>query len=543
MPYCLYLRKSRADVEAERAGEGETLARHEHALLELARRQHLDVTEIYREIVSGETISARPVMQRLLAEVEDGQWTGVLVMEVERLARGDSIDQGTVSRAFSISHTKIITPMKVYDPDNEFDQEYFEFGLFMSRREYQTIRRRLNRGREASVKEGKYATSISPYGYDRKKLAHEKGWILVPNPTEAPAVRLIFQWYAHGAPMDDGTTERIGPSKIAARLDAQGFPTRTGKPWSQHTIRDMLTNPVYIGKLQWGRRKGTQHISYHTVKRSRPVAESYTVADGLHEPLIDQTLFDEVQTLIANNPPRKVSTIGKVANPLSGLVVCSVCGRHMIRRPFNEKFKEKFPADELLCPARGCPTVGADLPDVEASVLQTLRDFVENATAQPSGQPAISSSDATASGVVSDDQSTIASLEETIKRLRGEIDKLARQRDSIHDLLEQGVYDVDTFLSRGRAINDKMTATKEELSTTERQLSEVKKRITETADLIPQITHALELYPYLHTAREKNDLLKTVITKIVYEKSHKNPIGTRHGGFTINVFLKYDRRQ
>ena len=128
MPYCLYLRKSRADVEAERAGEGETLSRHEHALLELARRQHLDVTEIYREIVSGETISARPVMQRLLTEVEDGQWTGVLVMEVERLARGDSIDQGTVSRAFSISHTKIITPMKVYDPDNEFDQEYFERG-------------------------------------------------------------------------------------------------------------------------------------------------------------------------------------------------------------------------------------------------------------------------------------------------------------------------------------------------------------------------------------------------------------------------------
>lgn len=537
MPYCLYLRKSRADVEAERAGEGETLSRHEHALLELARRQHLDVTEIYREIVSGETISARPVMQRLLTEVEDGQWTGVLVMEVERLARGDSIDQGTVSRAFSISHTKIITPMKVYDPDNEFDQEYFEFGLFMSRREYQTIRRRLNRGREASVKEGKYATSISPYGYDRKKLEHEKGWILVPNPTEAPAVRLIFQWYAHGAPMDDGTTERIGPSKIATRLDAQGFPTRTGKPWSQHTIRDMLTNPVYIGKLQWGRRKGTQHISYHTVKRSRPVAESYTVADGLHEPLIDQTLFYEVQTLIANNPPRKVSTIGKVANPLSGLVVCSVCGRHMIRRPFNDKFR----VDELLCPTRGCPTVSADLPDVEETVLQTLRGFVEKSTTQLSDQPANPSTGATASSVVSDDQSTIASLKEAIKRLQGEIDKLARQRDSIHDLLEQGVYDVDTFLTRGRAINDKMTATKEELSTAEKQLAEVKKRVLETADLIPQIAHVLELYPYLENPKEKNDLLKTVITKIVYAKPKKNPKGVHQGGFTINLFLKYDR--
>ena len=52
--YVIYLRKSRADVEAEAHGEGETLARHENALLELARRQHLNVTQIYREIVSGE---------------------------------------------------------------------------------------------------------------------------------------------------------------------------------------------------------------------------------------------------------------------------------------------------------------------------------------------------------------------------------------------------------------------------------------------------------------------------------------------------------
>ncbi len=50
------------------------------------------------------------------------------------------IDQGIVSQAFKYSGTRIITPTKTYDPNNEFDEEYFEFGLFMSRREYQTIR-------------------------------------------------------------------------------------------------------------------------------------------------------------------------------------------------------------------------------------------------------------------------------------------------------------------------------------------------------------------------------------------------------------------
>jgi hypothetical protein len=137
--YLIYLRKSRSDLEAEAHGEGETLSRHEHTLLELAKRQHLNVTDIYREVVSGDTIAARPMMQRVLSEVEQGVWSGVLVMEVERLARGDTIDQGIIAQTFKFSGTKIITPIKTYDPDNEFDEEYFEFGLFMS---HHTVRTR-----------------------------------------------------------------------------------------------------------------------------------------------------------------------------------------------------------------------------------------------------------------------------------------------------------------------------------------------------------------------------------------------------------------
>ena len=122
MPYAIYLRKSRMDKEAEERGEGETLARHEKALLELAKRQKLNVTKIYREIVSGETIAARPVMQELLVDVECGKWDGVLVMEVERLARGDTVDQGIMAQTIKFSDTKIITPDKTYNPNNEFDE-------------------------------------------------------------------------------------------------------------------------------------------------------------------------------------------------------------------------------------------------------------------------------------------------------------------------------------------------------------------------------------------------------------------------------------
>lgn len=55
-------------------------------------------------------------MQQLLDEVERGMWEGVLVVEVERLARGDTIDQGIVAQAFKLSHTKIVTPAKDLRP-------------------------------------------------------------------------------------------------------------------------------------------------------------------------------------------------------------------------------------------------------------------------------------------------------------------------------------------------------------------------------------------------------------------------------------------
>ena len=134
MPYAIYLRKSRKDRDLDTQSGEDTLSRHRTQLLTLADSMTLPIGHIYQEVVSGETIAARPEMRRLLDAVEQNAWEGVLVMEVERLARGDTIDQGVVFQAFRYSGTKIITPSKVYDPENEFDEEYFEFGLFMSRR-------------------------------------------------------------------------------------------------------------------------------------------------------------------------------------------------------------------------------------------------------------------------------------------------------------------------------------------------------------------------------------------------------------------------
>lgn len=162
--YIKYLRKSRKDLEAEQHGSGETLAKHDLILTNLYRSMGIKDEQIItlREIVSGDSIASRPVIQEVLQLVEQGGIAGVIVTEVERLARGNTSDQGLIANTFQYSNTKIITPMKIYDPTNEYDQEYFEFGLFMSRREYKTINRRLQNGRNMSASQGKFPRCLCP---------------------------------------------------------------------------------------------------------------------------------------------------------------------------------------------------------------------------------------------------------------------------------------------------------------------------------------------------------------------------------------------
>ena len=149
--------------------------------------------------ISGESIEARPQMQRLLKAVEMRTYTAVPCIELERLSRGNGAGQARILKAFQFSNTKIITLNKTYDlaSDDEFDEEFFEFGLFMSRREYKTIKRRLLRGRMQSQQEGYFIGSTLPFGYGKIKNPEGKGHILVPN-EQTPILQMIFRRYAEG---------------------------------------------------------------------------------------------------------------------------------------------------------------------------------------------------------------------------------------------------------------------------------------------------------------------------------------------------------
>ncbi len=517
MPYCAYLRKSRADMEAEARGEGETLARHQKRIEELAERMHIDLPpeNFFREIVSGETIAARPVMQELLRQVEAGRWDGVLVVEVERLARGDTMDQGQVAKSFKLNGTKIITPAKTYDPNNEFDEEYFEFGLFMSRREYKTIRRRMNAGRISAAKEGKFIGAAAPYGYKKYKLEKDKGYSLEPVPEEAEVIRLIFEWYTRG----DETGKRLGMPSICHKLDDMHIHPRTGEHWSRYTIKDILVNPVYIGKVRWGYKKETKtYIDGKIKKTRRKKAGDFILCDGIHEAIIDDVTFALASKMMKVNAKSTSTSKRPMQNPLSGLVYCRKCGTLMNRLSATKKTPYSF----LKCPNYLCDNVSAPLDLIESEVLRHLKEWCDSYELElPEPE-----------------------LPDTLKTLRIQIEAEEKRKDTLelqltrtYDLLEQGLYTQEIFRKRNSGLLGQIAEAERNILQMSSQYTAMSDAVHARTEFVPTVRHILEAYPLTEDAVEKNEMLRRVISKATYEKSTPNRRGNRDAiTFDIDIF-------
>lgn len=522
MAYLEYLRKSRADREAEARGEGETLERHERILNDLAAKMHLPIGAIYKEVVSGENITARPKMQQLLIEVMQGKWEGVLVVEIERLARGDTKDQGTVAEAFKFSNTKIITPLKIYDPSNEFDEEYFEFNLFMSRKEYKTINRRLQRGRLSAFEEGWYIAGTAPYGYSKVKHPGDKGYTLELVPEEAKVVQYIVDMYTRGELQESGNYLRLGSYQIRDRLNEMKVPTRTGASWSSSSIIDILSNPIYAGLQRWQWRKVQKQMVDGNIIESRKKDPDCRLAPGRHPQIITQEKYEVIQK-IRHGKPTPINTNNALQNPLSGLVYCAKCNTMMTRQPSNTKLR--YPV--LRCPNSKCDNISSPLDLIEEKVIDGLNDWIKKYELDWPDDS------------FSEYMATIDTLESAIKNLNMTYNKVSKQLSTTYDLLEQGVYTLEVFQERQLSLTNQKKDISYELENLKKEQNRTIAMSQAIKNFVPNIKHLVKVYWEVEDATTRNNMLRDVLQRVEYLKTERNKKGSRdNANFTLHLFPK-----
>jgi len=504
-----YLRKSREDIEAEQAGQGETLTRHHNALMELSQRLNLPISEdhILRELVSGDTIAERPEIQKLLSYMEQGLVKNLFVHDVDRLCRGNMSDQGRIYTTIYYMNVKIITPSKIYDPSDPSDAQFFEMKLFFARVEYNGIKRRLIEGRIASFKQGLFIPSVAPYGYDRYKIPRGKGYSLTPNEQEAPYLRMMYDMAEQG----------IGVNTIADKLNKLGVPTRHGSMWTGAVIKRALQNPHYIGKVVRGI-KSTQRtlkdgVEVKKVKRNEK--SKIEVVDGIHEPLITEEQYYKVQAIRLSNTKTGCNDNKDLRNELAGLMKCGCCGKSM-----TYTSRSKTYPGYVKC-RYNCGNKQARHHLVVERVLDALKEWYSSYTVE--SVPLVRESQLPLY------EDTLATLNEELKTVDGQIDSLC-------DLLEKGVYSLDMYNKRSETLFARKKKIDADIVSTKELIENEKTFATDNESFAPKVEQLFDMYDDIDTVG-RNLLFKEVLEKVEIWKSEDG----MHN-FTIKIYPKMPRK-
>lgn len=493
--YIMYLRKSQLDRDFEDVSTEETLKRHKKTLTEFCERNNLYVDLVLEEVVSGESMTSRPKMMKLLELVNTGKYAGVVCMDIDRLSRGSSMDSGYITQVFQVNECKIVTPAKTYDLNDEQDEQFTDMKFMFSRYEHKIIKKRLIAGRNASASEGKWVGSKAPFGYSAIKLKGEKGYTLEINPEEARIVKLIFNLY---------TEENMGSRTIAWHLNKLHLKTKTGVEWTETTVTNVLTNEVYMGKIRWKRYVQEKKFEGGQIVKKRVKAKDYELHEGLHEALVTEEQFYLVRKMRSEkyHPSTKIGTV--LANPFAELMFCEKCGYRIALNTYGVNRPNTKPRYRCLNEGKSCDCKGHYALEIENTIVTEMKNWLNGYLLTLDSEP-----------VVQDDSLGLA-LEQLKKQLEG----LYEQQENICEQLENKVYSPQLFAKRNAVIESEINSVTSAIADLEEQLILQEKDQIVQDNIIPATQYLLDNYEML-TPKEKNELWKQVLQKITYYKKER----------------------
>lgn len=477
--WLMYLRKSRQDDPNETVEE--VLAKHESILQEWAKRElGYEIPEdcIYREVVSGESIEDRTEIKKVLSRIEAPNVVGIIVVEPQRLSRGDLIDCGTLISTLQYTKTLVATPMMTYSMENKMERRFFQDELMRGRDYLEYVKEILSRGRIASIKKGCYIGSKPPYGYDKVSIGKDK--TLVPN-EDADIVRLIFNLYVN---------DRMTYQQVANRLGQLGVKPKDATHWSKQTIRAILRNYHYIGKVYYSRRKDVTMVENgeRITRRMFQPLEDVIMAEGKHPAIIDRELFDAAQEIMNNNP--RLWTDRELKNPFASILKCAKCGKTIVHHPYHHAL------DRLECRTKPMCFKSAKVEDVMAAVIAAL---------EHSELPKLKAH------LKGGDGDSLAIQRKQLRRLEAQMEEYRMQEETQYELLETRKYTQEVFDKRNAALRERMAECEKKIASARQSLP---KSIDYQERIVSLESAIAGLKDPAVSPKEKNRLLKSVVERI-----------------------------
>ena len=396
--------------------------------------------------ISGKNIKDRPALKELLSDAKEGKFDMVISWKINRVSR----KLEDVLKIVSLLEKNNITFKSYSEPfetDTPAGRMQFQMMALIGEFERGTIAQNVKMGMIAKAKSGNWCGG-RVLGYDlvpnnspeEEKKGKNK---LEINEKEAEIVRFIFNEYSKGK----------GYKAITNQINKLGYKTKKGNNFSVGSIRDILTNPVYIGEIRYNVRQNWSE------KRRRNINPNPIRVKGKHEAIIDRELWDKVQ-LILESKKGKPSRIYDGEYPLTGILRCPKCGAGMvISRTTNTLADGTKKRIAYYCCGnwknKGTSVCNSNTIRVDKAneyVFKKIEELVSN--------------EAMIKAVVKNINKERKDKVKPAKRLLGDIDKelekLDKRKRKIFEAYEDDILTKEEFQTRKDELNEKIRTLEEE---------------------------------------------------------------------------------
>lgn len=450
-------------------------------LKDYAKSHGYVVSKIFYEVgISGRKADKRPEFQKMigLAKSSDHPADAILVWKYSRFARNQEesiVYKSLLKKKHNVDVISVSEPL-VDGPFGSLIERIIEW-----MDEYYSVRLsgEVTRGMKEKAERGGYQAR-PPLGY--KIVTHKEPPVIVPE--EAEIVKLIFEKYAN---------ENLGIFEIARLLNMHNFKTSHGKEFERRSIEYILQNPTYCGMIRWNR-------TINESNEIRPESE-WIVTDGEHPAIISKELFDKAQERYKREyRPRGARPVSTYKHWLSGVVKCPACGRTMTANTIrnNTRVYSHF---RCYGYTKGKCMANNSISSIklEPAVLESIKTVLDN------GKITYRKIEAKTDDTV--DLKTI--LEDQIKKIDVKLQR-------IKEAYMNGIDTMEEYKENKQAVQ-------EEKQHLEKQLSEIKEEKSSSKDDDKDmLLRVKNVYDILSSdsvdATTKNDVLRSVVEKIIYEK-------------------------
>ena len=499
-------------VSTEMQVDGFSLDGQKSNLRRFADREEMEIVNIYEDAgKSGKSIEGRPAFKQMLLDIENGlEIDYVLVYKLSRFGRNaaDILNSLEHIQSFGVN---LICIEEGIDSSQTSGKLLISVLSAVAEIERENIIEQTMNGRKEKARQGGWNGGFAPYGYFLK----DKQLFIQEN--EADAVRIIFDKFAN---------TNMGFTKIAKYLNLQGIEKISRAngsltQWSTHFVRMIIDNPVYCGKIAFGRRarekvKGTKNEYKQTPQ------ENYILAEGQHEAIISEELWNlahEKRELTGVKSPSKIGR--DRAHLLSGILKCPKCGGPMYtnKHAWTNKDGTYREIYYYVCSkaraerGKSCDyTATLKKTDIEPLVIEAIRELIQNQDFAGEIKSRIGKEidTSTLNRELKNYESKLREIELNKTRLENEIDSLPedtrfRER-KIHDMTLRldGLYDIiveleekieDVLLRRKAVEQDAITL--ENIYTLLANFDIVFDKITddEKKSLISSLIKEIEIFP------------------------------------------------